>query len=64
MSAKHCAIANNWTAQFLPTTIETWRKMIADWDADTSKPCPYEEVKTTPITGRVMQTYTVITMHL
>jgi hypothetical protein len=45
MAAKHCAIANKFSAQYPPATIEKWTKMIADWDADTTKPCPYEDAK-------------------
>jgi hypothetical protein len=43
MFAKHRALANKWTAQFEPATVKKWEKMISDWDADTTKPCPYEE---------------------
>lgn len=45
MSAKHRAIAIKFTARFEPATVEKWKKMIADWDSDQSKPCPYVEVK-------------------
>jgi hypothetical protein len=43
MRARHIALFNKFSTQFTPDTIKTWTAMIAAWEADMSKLCPYEE---------------------
>ena len=43
MRARHIALFGKFSARFTPATIETWMARITAWEADTSKPCPYEE---------------------
>jgi hypothetical protein len=43
MRARHIALFRKFSARFTPATIETWTARITAWEADTSKPCPYEE---------------------
>jgi hypothetical protein len=45
MSARHRAFFNKFSAQYDPDLVEKWGKMIDEWDADPSVPCPYEEPK-------------------
>ena len=43
MSAKHEGFLTRFTARFSPEVIEKWSAMIDAWDADQTKPNPYEE---------------------
>jgi hypothetical protein len=43
MRAKHVALLDKFTKRFKSDTVDAWRRMINEWDADTSKPCPYQE---------------------
>jgi hypothetical protein len=45
MNARHQALFNRFSSQYDSALVEKWGKMIDDWDADISLPCPYEEPK-------------------
>ena len=47
MAVKQRQIFVEYSATFTPTILEQWESMVAAWDADPSKPDPYEE----PTTG-------------
>lgn len=44
MHARHETMFVTFTNRFDPKVIEKWDSMINDWDADSSKPNPYEDL--------------------
>jgi hypothetical protein len=43
MRSKHRAAFVQFNTTFLETNVQQWEKMVDDWDADPTKPNPYEE---------------------
>lgn len=43
--AKHKALFEKLNATFNPEVVKKWDDMVAAWNEDTSKPCPYEETE-------------------
>ncbi len=46
MRARHLALHNEYTAEFKHEDIEQWTTMMKVWEADRSKPNPFEETET------------------
>lgn len=43
MRDKHRTAFNNFNNTFPASVVATWDRLVTDWDADKSKPNPYEE---------------------
>ena len=41
MASKQRQVANDFTATFPPKTVQNWRCMVKEWEADPSYPNPY-----------------------
>jgi hypothetical protein len=43
MRAKHQALFAKTTARFAPHIVEKWEQMVLAWEADSSKPNPFDD---------------------